>query len=360
MIKQTILTLSLIVLIFSEVKSQENILLPNSFRVAYQIPFDSSYIRISDKTLTEYVFDKVITNKMTVYVPQDYYNNYLYSIEKSPVKQEFKYSYVTLGGSIDTLNILDETTGKINTTVINKKPEPSDIKSYLFFEEWNLNAANLNFSKKVIGYEPIRHYYRAEDFGKDDRLLRRTFSLFPDKDLTEKEKSKSSKALIEIATVTYEFLFENQEIQLYMTPCEDQLGNIYVENPSAPMLNSYAFNNMINTMFQKIKSGELSVYDIQNNTKMDLAAINEKLGAVNDTISIVDTYTGITEMTVIERQFNYREIKSIIFNETILLNPENMLLTKKVNYWAPVRWYYRDDDFMQKNIIKNTVFYIKQ
>ena len=79
-----------------------------------------------------------------------------------------------------------------------------------------------------------------------------------------------------------------------------------------------------------------------------------------DSIITYDDETGEEEISTLEISADLREIKSIIFDETVYLDPKTLVLTKEINTIAPVRWYYGEEDWDRKNLIKEVIFYIKQ
>lgn len=346
------------------VSAQKNGLLPETFRVKYQVNFDSSaisYVQVSEKTLISYIFDKVNPGEIPIYQLEGYSAVSPYGIENRRVAITHKEAaYRLLGGSIDTIQDLDGK-GNVKILVLKDAPDLNETRTYNFYEDWFLDLNAFKLTKNVVCYEPIRHFYYPEDTDHREVKERSTFMLFPTVSMSAKAIEQSKKNRIAIAKISYEFFIEDSVQRNIATKSyQNYLDKIDIENSSAPMMNRYAMEMFLGTMKTKLESGSLHAFDYENNAKLAIPEIKKRFGQEIDSIITYDDETGEEEISTLEISADLREIKSIIFDETIYLDPKTLVLTKEINTIAPVRWYYARDDWDRKNMIKEVIFYIKQ
>jgi len=109
----------------------------------------------NDTLFFKMVFGKLSTGEFTD----------MYLVDKG--KPE-KYLFDEVVERMTSGNMINQESYKSDS--IQNKPVPnlSEIKEFVFTENWNFDERSLRFEKDVIGWSPVRVYYREDHYDKED------------------------------------------------------------------------------------------------------------------------------------------------------------------------------------------------
>ncbi|MDF1551266.1 MAG: hypothetical protein P1P88_25825 [Bacteroidales bacterium] len=296
---------------------------------------------------------EMLVKKMTL-PGTDIYENY------SPYKDVYfgKYKEIfvkiphteilsSLGASADTIMKVDDN-GELEKAVIQHNADTSEIQALFFFDEWFFDEASFSFSKKVLAYSPIRKYGRngLED---EEEWRYRKVGFFVAPELKKRKYKKIQKRMKLLAHVKYEFSIDNKEL---FGNREDDLA-LFTEDLDAPNWNSYARQNFRKLLIDRVLSQKSKAYDYYTGNLLSLEKLKAQLGNEKFEVVTIDPETGDEKIIEYETEIVNEFIKSVIFIEDWYIDPQTMLIDKRVTGIAPVRF---TEDMETGNIEKKVAF----
>lgn len=344
-------------------QNSNNDFLPSTFRVSYIVSIDTASSmsmeypenvfrntfaieKYSDRTLASYVVDKVLSGDINAYKTFGSNEDELYSIEDSRLIKTISDCQRDLGKFKDTVYMEDLETGYMLESVIEHEIDISEIKAFMFYEDWSFDADVFRITKNVVGYDLIRYHFNYSD----DERRHRCFSVFPAIDITAEKQEEAEKRMVKVANLTYEYFLYNQEAENEFKDCDGSQQYVF-ENPTAPHFNSYARSLLIGTMMDKLENGDLYAYDIYENYPLTYKDIAKRLGEGTEIVDVINEYGEEMKVEIVKEINPKFEIKSIMFTENIYIDPETLLLKKEVVAIAPVRCYYNENDKLVKKVL---------
>ena len=341
---KTILLLTLVSFVYTA-KAQTNDLMPKTLRVQSHILFDKKeYTYPQKKEVQKKDFFIVIMEKILNKSVQSYYPNYenVYKIEqKTTTIKDIKEK---MGAKDVEVTTEDPVSGKLIKKIVKGEYNLKDIKGIVFIDEWYFDAQNFTFTKKTIAYLPVYSFLRYNANGnKTNEIARKLLFVLNFENLKKKQIKKSNKRLVHYTTVQYEQkIFGEGNYGKKTNRWSDFVS--YYENWKAPFLTFYGRNMLIETIFNKVKSGKISASDFSSKKKLTFKEIKERMGA-KDMTMIIEELDGTKVEKTISGYYNLDDIKSYIFTEDWYLDPVTLRIVKKVRAIAPV-WY---KDIMNDN-----------
>ena len=347
--------LLLFTLISLQVFSQNNLFIPQKNLVYYPVAlYSDSVFQIEDNTAGGYSFPEVI----------DVYPNYFFEkiieVLKDSSRTFYKpigdfSDYYTSGGHSEQLDYesLLRALGKDERSVYSPfdidgsrkviiDPDWHSVNELMFIEDWVLDSADNHFNKKVCAIEPVS--YRIDDGGvyKQYPVADIKFDFTDDELKLLKEKAVLSKR------VKYEFFFNYTELEAEKDVSTDMLyWKIRFENKTAPFLNSFTVNKLIDFLFDGANNSVFTPYDFYT-----LEPVLEEnvwdIGKSEKNIQIEISPGEFESVDVITTMLR-REIKSLIFIEDWYYSNEPFTIFKEVIGIAPVR-HYNVDGLWRKEI----------
>ncbi|MCF8371475.1 MAG: hypothetical protein K9H64_07625 [Bacteroidales bacterium] len=118
-------------------------------------------------------------------------------------------------------------------------------------------------------------------------------------------------------------------------------------DPEAPnWMGNIDQKKLVTKLFSQVENGELDAYgfldDPQKET-IDWQDVLLTMDAINDTMTILDVETGVTETKIIQNELRLNEIKALIFIEEWSLDGDGKI-SKEVLGIAPVRYIFDTPD----------------
>ena len=210
--------------------------------------------------------------------------------------------------------------------------------------------------KSVKTYTPIRKYYGGDDVYES--RYKKVANLFFDEALTKKENKNINKRMQLFQKVKYEFNVSNT----YPTPenADEYEWDLYYEKENSPAWSSYSKQRFTYFIIDEVLTANRPAYDFNTGEQVPIQKIREHLGESKDTIMIENWDSDFSEYqeVVVENPIRLNEIQSFIFIEDWYVDTISMQINKKIIGIAPVRHYYRDEDYDQENVIKKTLFVV--
>ena len=115
--------------------------------------------------------------------------------------------------------------------------------------------------------------------------------------------------------------------------------SLEVEPDFANWMGNINQQKLVKNLFNNVKNNKLIAYDpmrVAENIIYTWDDIKDAMGAINDTLDILNTETNLYEQHVVEGKINLNEIKAIIFIEEWNMTKEGKI-EKEVLGLAPVR-----------------------
>ena len=359
--KTTNLFIFLLIAINISSNAQNNILITNELRVnthvfntemlksnlGFSLFFEMKNIR--QDSINTFVMNQLLADKVNMYFAD---NNNLYKLDKN--KMTVADLTEKMGGGNDTV-IVDEP-GNFTQQIIPKRINIEEVKSFVFLDSWAFDVENFTFKKNVISYYPIRWYYKPDDISYENVLLKKLCRL-DFETMTKKEIQKSDKRLIHYATVKYEQLTDNQE-EYFNDELKYVRNEFAIENNDAPFFTSYSKQMLSESIINKVITGKTQAYDFNTQKPITAGDVKMRMGMNSKTMLILDSNSNLKEVTI-EGSVDFNEIRSYIFTEDWYLDPITLRIVKKVRAIAPVRYYYKEEDVEQKNVLRIIIFDVK-
>ncbi len=278
--------------------------------------------QIGQKNLNDIVFNQVLAGKVNAYDLNYASNNFPYDLSVT-----------------DTFSV-SEIYQNLTSYQLDQKPDMTQIKYYNFVEEWIFDADAFTFEKKVLAYQPVREF----EFNGDDNEGVRHKIVFAV--LNPENINLSSSA--PVMQVKNEFFFEIPDRDLqksYLAKDIEVLcyNGIFPESKQTPYWNSFVRGKIVNSVFDRILSNSIPVFDLKNGSYIPFATVKKSAGIKFDTVMVDIDYNDQFTEKIIQREFNPMEIKSMFFVEDWFINPVNLNFTKNVVGIVPFRSYYKND-----------------
>lgn len=272
-----------------------------------------------------------------------YFEKYDQIFKKKPLLELKK----NLGESIDTVIGVDDN-GELQKRVIFSGVDTAELKALLFFDEWYFDEQNFKFSKEVMAYCPIRKYI-VEDFELENEWRFRLIGYFVTPELKKRQLKKIKKHMKLFAHVKYEFSVENKLLFGYQ---DDDIA-LYTEDWNSPNWNSYARQKFRNLLINRVLSQKSKAYDYYTGNLLSLEHLKANLGHEKFEVVTIDPETGDEKIIEYETEIVNEFIKSVIFIEDWYIDPQTMLIDKRVMGIAPVRF---TEEIETGNIEKKVAF----
>ncbi|MFO7868573.1 MAG: hypothetical protein R6U95_04645 [Bacteroidales bacterium] len=127
--------------------------------ITYEVPFDDqimedSFDNFPVSHVTRVMVDEILSGNQPVYV---------FTMRDSLVELSQKEVRESLGERIQKMDYLNENTGKYEEMQDTLSIDYSEIKGFVFIEDWYVNTQNMYIYKKVKGYAPVREFSKKLD-----------------------------------------------------------------------------------------------------------------------------------------------------------------------------------------------------
>ncbi len=230
-----------------------------------------------------------------------------------------------------------------------------------FIEEWRVTNNPLAFEKKIIAYMPIRRYFSDNDTTLQNPLYKTPFTIFDS--LPQKSMIRKSNRRMQLTNeIAYEYFFymdytspyDIDELMKIYNRSKQSLGDQILNKETSEYLSVSGIVNFLKVLVNKIINGDLKAYNYYDNQPMKVKEVEEEMGSYK--MLVEDD--GVSEHSLIEytTPMEFDEIQSIIFLEKWYMDPLTLRMQKKVVGVAPVRFYYKDDDEYEENLIRKVLF----
>ena len=358
------------------VKAQEdNLFMPEDFRVCAWIPLEKGSLPGNFKevhfdiihkyepvngydSLMVAILNRMFSGDIDIYSPAEKGAYYPYGVELQTDTISVNDFIHNAGGYKEDLALFDEETGEMKTVMATHDPDLKEVKSVVFTETWNFDPEKFVFRKNVIAYEPVRHYFREDDLERQAMILRKTGRLIFNKKLSKKEIKKSDKRMQLCAKVAYEFPFKHRYEHLqYLKSGHSEIRDYPFENPDAPFLNSIVERELLNTLYEAVINEQVKAYDYYSKKPLSVKEVKENMGATTDTVYFQDM-DAQPQQQVVHNEARIFEIQSLIFIENWYIDMETLRMKKEVTGIAPVRYYYPYGEADGPEIVSKVPFMI--
>jgi hypothetical protein len=244
-----------------------------------------------------------------------------------------------------------------------KQYDISELKGLLFLEEWVLNKAPFEFTKKVVAYSPIRKFLKVEMINANDYCHSLPFMVV-DSLQNDVAIEKSNKRMLLTNKVKYEYLFNTsnsfwnreEEFEHYSNMTDGEL-RFSVASNSSPLLNKNGERNLINLLLDKAVKESYPVYDFETQQRLSVENIKKNIGISIDSVRTT-TLEGRDTVVVMPHTLEIDEFKSVIFHEEWYIDPETLRMQKKVVGLTPVRYYLDAENSDKSPLKRKAVFTI--
>lgn len=366
--KTKYLLLLFIVIFSAKIQAQKNDLLPGELLISDhvfmnndKIPDYYKKIRCGhvENTKTDtieiinVILNRFFTGKIEIKNPDFYSDFEPYDLQKYPTLT-FDEAKKNMGYSIDTILIIDPSTGDYVEEAIVNEINRDEIASLYFVENWVYDKDKFTFEKQVKSFIPIRHFIRPDAINENDILLKKTFIKLQPQNNSWWQQRKIEKRLIHTNTIQYEFFLHNNAFY------EDDLlySNAELEKNASPFWSSYSRNMLVHSIVDNVLSGEITAYAFYDNSqKYTIKEVEEKMGGGVDTLIIIDPETGEEKTITHQRELQTYNIQSVIFYEDWYIDPETLFIKKTVKAIAPVIWYFVDGETELRKKIPFIVYF---
>lgn len=115
---------------------------------------DSLFTKLSGfdtKTFVKSLINKTLKNEI---IPYDYFSESPKVLSKEDI-------LVSLDANDDSVEIEDATTGEMIPVIVKGEVDYEAITELVFIEKWTFDYEKNIFSKEILGYGPVREYYKA-------------------------------------------------------------------------------------------------------------------------------------------------------------------------------------------------------
>jgi len=120
--------------------------------------------------------------------------------------------------------------------------------------------------------------------------------------------------------------------------------------------------SLTNLLMYGISNEGLTAYDASVDDKFTVpltkAQIGDNFGAGMDTVSIVNEQTGVEEISVVESEPNFSEVKQFYVKEEWFLDKQRSVLEVRIIGLTAIREFYRKEDVDQEEVLMKKVFMV--
>lgn len=358
-----------VILFFSvgSINAQNNNALIQEDLIMYdRIPLDSSHyttgedeysifyrkLFFKNKNISKINIKKLIIKhllKPETVVFEDYipYENDLYK-NLMPVKYSTEDIRKQLGECTDTIMTFDPDIEEFTETIIQNKIDTTEINGIIFYDKWIFDENKFKMYKEVTAFSPVRNYFRPDDLGKIMPLYKLVAWFVFEPYKNKKEMKNSVKRMKLISEVTYEYYINNVELEIYRIN-EDLMQGLQLEKnlkkQGCEYWTSYAKEKFKHLIIDDVISRKRKGFDFQTLKLLETEKCKKRIGIFTDSIYSPNIETGEFTVNTFERQLDYSEIKSFIFIENWYVDEITLRIKKEVLGVAPVRTYYKEDDY---------------
>jgi hypothetical protein len=303
------------------------------------------------------IFQGVFDKKLKIYQTDILYN---YSSQIYPMSLDDVREKMDAG---QTKIMVEDVSGNLVEKTVEMEMDTSELFGLTFIEDWQLTEKPFSMTKKVIGYCPIRKYYKGDY--DDGQVFFKSLFLCLDTITNKKEINKSNKRMILTNKINYEYFLipevyndVKKGISLYYNAIENCGGEGWLFDYNSPYFNNEGKSRLINLIIKKALKENYPVYDFETNKQLSLDEIKSNTDSGVDSVMVEDVENpGNFIVKAIEKQLDIREIKSIIFHEEWYIDPITLRMHKKVTGISPVRYYYQWSSFKQTDmLVKKVIF----
>ncbi|MCD4794317.1 MAG: hypothetical protein K8R54_13865 [Bacteroidales bacterium] len=373
-----------VILIFSvgSINAQNNNALIQEDLIMYdRIPFDSSHytsgeneysifyrkLFFENKNISKINIKKLIIEyllKPETAVFEDYipYENYLYK-NLTAVKYSTEDIRKQLGEYTDTIMTFDQDIEEFTETIIQNEIDTNEINGIIFYDKWIFDENKFKMFKEVTAFSPVRNYFRPDDLGKIMPLYKLVAWFVFEPYKNKKEMKNSVKRMKLFNKVTYEYYINNVELEMYRIN-DDIIQGLQLEEclekQGCAYWTSHTKEKFKHLIIDDVISGKRKGFDFHTLKLLETEKCKKRIGIFTDSIYSPNIETGEFTVNIFERQLDYSEIKSFIFIENWYVDEITLRIKKEVLGVAPVRTYYKEDDYnleKPQKIIPFVVFF---
>ncbi len=306
----------------------------------------------TDKFIGQILLENALNNKIDAYSSTYYSDFYPYDIFQTE-KIDITEIKESLGSINDTTLRYNSQRDTLEEVVVKGKIDYREIKGLLFIEDWIYNAEAFTFNKNIKAIVPVRAFYKYADFEKDQVVLSKVCHLLYPEKLSWWKRFRMKKRLIHCNTITYECpLFNTNTAQC--SECFD----MDFELEHAPYFNSLSRLTLVRSIIDPVLEGKRKAYTFYPRNELSVEDVKDHLGGGVEEIMFPDE-NGEVVIQKIERDIPYYQIKSVLFFEDWYYDPKTLRMKKVINGIAPVRHYYKQDDYDHENLVKRIAFVVK-
>jgi len=352
----------------------QNILMPENLVVNYRIRLKQCINQVDGicqdtvekpflenkefQSLFGIMLDGVFNKKVNIYETNSLYNysNIITRIETNEVKDR-------MDAMPEKIMVEVDEPGKFIERTLEKKMDTSELFAISFIEDWQLIEKPFSMNKKVIGYCPVRKYYKGDYDAGEIRF--KTLFLCLDTIINKKEIKRSNNRMVLTNKISYEYFLipevyydVKKGISVYNNVVENCGGEGWLYDSNSPYFNNEGKSRFLNLIIKKALKENYPVYDFETNQRLSIDEIKNNTNTGIDSVMVEDVENpGTFIVRAIEKQLDLMEIKSIIFHEEWYIDPITLRMQKKIISISPVRYYTQWSSFKQKDIlIKKVIF----
>jgi hypothetical protein len=381
--KKNILLLFLIINTFLSFSQEmlykgNNVLMPGNLLVDYSVPLYSclrpvngvcpdsiAFFSVENKvnnSIFDIILNSAFNDRILLYKPIiDDYSVYTFPEKKKRINaNEIK---ERLGSTEQVVEFADSTGSLIEKWIV-KEFDKNELFGIRFIEEWIVSENPFSMTKNVIGYCPIRKFYKPEDFNFSQPQYTNVF-LFLDTLLSPIDIEQSNKRMVLTNEIEYEYYlnkhnnnFNDTEGHLKYFKTLTNAGFSPFINPASPYLNNFGIEHFVEFIINKSLKQKYPVYDPFTKEKLSSREVLSRLDCRSDTFDVLNHKTNRMEKQIVEDKINYQDIQSVIFHEQWYIDPVTLRLQKKVNGISLIKWYYKSEDAENENLQRKYVFTI--
>jgi len=343
-------------LLAQNTKTIKNSLIPDKFTIFYLVnltdtinpEFMQNYPNVS---LNEIVLNKIFNSEIKTYNYSQYDDKILDTLTTKDAKE-------AMGAKTMEIYVEDVETGMQTVKYFETSANPNEIVKYRFQEEWKLDEKNFKFTKNIISYSPIRKFFKDDDPDMISPCYKIAFTIFNDKRGQIKPVKTDKWTLLTKAV--YEVILVENFKQKYpeLSNSFSNLSNedyTVFENENSPFLNSITQQKMALLFYKKAMDENTITYSSEG-FYQPKQSINDALN-VRDVL-VSDYSENVEVLKKIHYDFNPQELKSILFFEDWYINEATLQFDKRITAIAPVRYYFREDDYDDNSHLKRVPFLI--
>ncbi len=300
----------------------------------------------------------------------------------------------------------DPQTGKTIQTIIKPEFKSTEITKYIVSELWLYNSNNQVEDTRVIGFMPIRRFYKPDDFAGANPLYRSVMTIF-----YPQCRYLLAKQPLANSETTYDDYFFNRDykgeiknqyplsfskafqfvepqkkdsvpfLTARISPRKLDKSQItsaryiyrrIVANDSCnrpiflPVKKTAGYKKLMDILFYEIANNTITYYSPDNSgsnkdfvTPMNFVELKENFGAKESVQMVEDVMTGQMVEKKLNSDLNTNDVQEYIVKEVWLYNAENELEDIEVIGICPIRIFYKDDDIDMVKAYRKSICWIR-